>query len=118
MQGEEVPATQKDPEGWWPADKFTVVLETAGLNATELGAYSREWGLFPEQVDRWRQAAQGCQRTAAAVDGRAEGPREAPPAGSTLDQAAPAGIAPQGEGPGGGGGTADRLIMIQAYLGE
>jgi len=36
LQGEVVPATQKDPEGWGPADKFTVVLESAGLNATEL----------------------------------------------------------------------------------
>ncbi len=36
-------------------DKFTVVLETAGLNATELSAYSRERGLFPEQVERWRR---------------------------------------------------------------
>ena len=53
-----MPATQKDPEGWGPADKFTVVLETAGLNSTELGAYCRERGLFPEQVDRWQQAAQ------------------------------------------------------------
>jgi transposase-like protein len=58
LQGEVVPATQKDPEGWGPADKFTVVLETAGLNSTELGAYCRERGLFPEQVDRWRQVAQ------------------------------------------------------------
>ena len=57
FQGEVVPASQKDPEGWGPADKFTVVLETAGLNATELGGYCRERGLFPEQVDRWRQAA-------------------------------------------------------------
>jgi transposase-like protein len=57
LQGEVVPASQKDPEGWGPADKFTVVLETAGLNATELGGYCRERGLFPEQVDRWRQAA-------------------------------------------------------------
>ena len=58
LQGEVVPATQKDPEGWGPADKFTVVLETAGLHATELGGYCREPGLFPEQVERWRQAAQ------------------------------------------------------------
>jgi transposase-like protein len=35
-----------------------VVLESAGLNATELGAFCRERGLYPEQVDRWRQAAQ------------------------------------------------------------
>jgi hypothetical protein len=38
LQGEVVPASQKDPEGWGPADKFTVVPETAGLNATELSA--------------------------------------------------------------------------------
>ena len=34
------------------------MLEAAGLNATELSAYCRERGLFPEQVSRWRQAAQ------------------------------------------------------------
>jgi transposase-like protein len=58
LQGEVVPASEKEPEGWSAADKFTVVLETAGLNDTELGAYCRERGLFPEQVVRWRQAAQ------------------------------------------------------------
>ncbi len=35
-----------------------MVLETSGLNATELSAYCREHGLFPEQVERWRLAAQ------------------------------------------------------------
>ena len=35
-----------------------MVLETAGLNATELGGYFRERGLYPEQVHRWRKAAQ------------------------------------------------------------
>jgi len=44
--------------GLGASDKFTVVLETAGLNATELGGHCRERGLFPDQVDRWRQAAQ------------------------------------------------------------
>jgi transposase len=57
LQGEVVPASEKEPEGWSAADKFTVVLETVGLNDTELGAYCRERGLFPEQVSRWRQAA-------------------------------------------------------------
>jgi hypothetical protein len=56
LQGEVVPASQKDPEGWGSADQFTVVLETAGLSATELNGYCRERGLFPEQVARWRQA--------------------------------------------------------------
>ena len=58
LQGEVVPASEKDPEGWGSTDKFTVVLETAGLNATELSAYCRERGLFPEQVERWREASQ------------------------------------------------------------
>jgi transposase len=58
LQGEVVPASEKEPEGWSAADKFTVVLETAGLNATELSAYCRERGLYPEQVERWRQASQ------------------------------------------------------------
>lgn len=53
-----MPASEKDPDGWSAADKFTVVLETAGLNATELSAYCREQGLYPEQVDLRRQAAQ------------------------------------------------------------
>ena len=58
LQGKVVPAPEKEPEGWSAADKLTVVLETAGLNATELSAYCRQKGLYPEQVDRWRQASQ------------------------------------------------------------
>ena len=58
LQGEVVPESEKAPEGWSSVDKFTMVLESAGLNATELGAFCRERGLYPEQVDRWRQAAQ------------------------------------------------------------
>jgi transposase len=48
LQGEVVPASEKDPDGRCAADKFTVVLETAGLNATELSAFCRERGLYPE----------------------------------------------------------------------
>jgi transposase len=58
LQGEVVPASEKDPEGWSATDKFTVVLETAGLNATGLGAYCRERGSYTEKVERWRQASQ------------------------------------------------------------
>ena len=58
LEGEVVPASHKDPEGWGAADKFTVVLETAAFNATELSAYCRERGLYPEQVSHWRQIAQ------------------------------------------------------------
>ena len=51
LQGEVVPSSEKEPEGWSTTDKFTVVLESSGLNATELSAYCRERGLFPEQVE-------------------------------------------------------------------
>ncbi len=57
LEGEVVPASQKDPEGWGAADKFTVVLETDALNATELSAYCRERGLYQDQVSHWRQVA-------------------------------------------------------------
>jgi transposase len=53
-----VPASEMDPQGWGPTDKFTVVLEIAGLNASELSAYCRERGLYPEQGERWRQASE------------------------------------------------------------
>ena len=52
LRGDVVPASEKDPDSWSAADKFTVVLETAVFNATELSSYCRERGLFAEQVDR------------------------------------------------------------------
>ena len=52
-----LPALDKDPEGWGTNDKFTVVLENAGLNATGLRACRRQRGLYPHQVERWRQAS-------------------------------------------------------------
>ena len=64
LRGDVVPASEKDPDRWSAADKFTVVLESAGLNATELSSYCRERGLFAEQVDRWRQMAQDANANA------------------------------------------------------
>ena len=49
LQGEVVPASEKDP---------------AGFNATELSSYCRERGLFLEQLDRWRQTAQDANANA------------------------------------------------------
>jgi hypothetical protein len=40
-----VPASEKEQEGWSAANKFTVVMETTGLNATELSTYGHERGL-------------------------------------------------------------------------
>jgi len=64
LQGKVVPASETESEGWSAGDKFTVVLETAGLNASEFSAYCRERGLYPEQGERWRQAAQDANEKA------------------------------------------------------
>jgi transposase len=58
LQREVVPASEKASEGWGATDMFTVVLEAAGLNATELSAYCRERGLVPDQLERWCQESQ------------------------------------------------------------
>ena len=41
---------------WDKRRKFAAVLETASLNAEELSAYCREKGLYPNQVEQWRDA--------------------------------------------------------------
>lgn len=43
-------------EDWDGSSKFAVVVETAAMNSSELGAYCREKGLYPEQIARWKQA--------------------------------------------------------------
>jgi transposase len=58
LQGEVVQSSEKDPEGWEATDRFTVVLETAGLNPTELSFYYLKRDLFPDEAERWRQESQ------------------------------------------------------------
>jgi len=55
LRGDVVPASEMQLEGWSATDKFTVVVETAGFNATELSGYCLERGLLTELVVRWRQ---------------------------------------------------------------
>ena len=38
-----MPASEKEPEGWSAADKFTVVSASAGLNPIEVSAYAGSW---------------------------------------------------------------------------
>ena len=42
--------TQNDPQ-----TKLNAIIQTAALNQTELSAYCREHGLYPEQLQQWRQ---------------------------------------------------------------
>jgi transposase-like protein len=41
------------------AEKFDIVLETAGMNEAELSEYCRRNGLYPEQIRSWRET---CRR--------------------------------------------------------
>ncbi len=56
-------ASEKVPEGWRAAAKFPGLIETAGLNDTELGGYCPKLVLFPEQVFRRHQAATDANAT-------------------------------------------------------
>ena len=47
---------ESDSQHWDKHARFTVVLETASLNEAEVSAYCRERGLYPTQVEQWRQA--------------------------------------------------------------
>ena len=41
---------------WSPQDKLNIIVETAPLN-DELGQYCREKGLYPEQIEQWKEQA-------------------------------------------------------------
>ena len=54
--GQLLPDADLSPEGWSSQDKFAAVLETATLNEAELAEYCRKRGLYPEQIQTWKQA--------------------------------------------------------------
>ena len=56
-KGIAVPGSDINPESWGAKDKLAVVIETAALNESERSEYCRKKGLYPEQVQRWREAA-------------------------------------------------------------
>lgn len=56
-KGHVVPANSSNPEQWSGQDKLAVIVETASLNTQELSEYCRHKGLYPEQIQRWKEAA-------------------------------------------------------------
>ncbi len=56
QKGMPVPGNRNTGEDWSPEAKLAVVIETAAMSEAELGAYCREKGLYPEQVQRWKDA--------------------------------------------------------------
>lgn len=52
-----VKVTNKSNQQTWSAEeKFAAVLETATLSEVELSAYCREKGLYPDQIDEWKES--------------------------------------------------------------
>lgn len=51
-----MPGNRNTGEDWSPEAKLAVVVETASMSEAELSAYCREKGLYPEQVQRWKEA--------------------------------------------------------------
>ena len=43
-------------EKWSTQDKFLIVVETAGMNETDLAEYARKKGLYVDQIKAWRDA--------------------------------------------------------------
>ena len=56
QKGMPVPGNRNTGEDWSPEAKLAVVVETASMPEAELSAYCREKGLYPEQVQRWKEA--------------------------------------------------------------
>jgi len=55
-KGVPVPGYTQSQNEWSPDAKLAAVIETAPMSETELGAYCREKGLYPEQVQQWKAA--------------------------------------------------------------
>ncbi len=59
---------------WSAAERFAMVVETAAMNEAQVGEYCRKYGLYPEQLQSWRQACE--QATAAPTAGLSESTRD------------------------------------------
>lgn len=68
-----MPGDGKKPDGWSSADKFRAVLESAGLNESELAQYCRRKGIYVEQLQEWRVT---CERANATAQERSREERE------------------------------------------
>lgn len=54
--GYAAPGTDANSDGWSTQDKFLIVVESAGMNETELAEYARKKGLYVEQIKTWKDA--------------------------------------------------------------
>lgn len=57
-EGVLMPSGDDTPDGWNSVDKFNTVLQTASMSQIEIAEFCRAKGLYPEQIQRWRNACQ------------------------------------------------------------
>ena len=71
-EGTAMPGKDASSDEWSTQDKFLIVVETAGLNESELAEYARRKGLYVEQISAWRDACMnangGVAKTAAELN--------------------------------------------------
>ncbi len=57
-EGRLMPDSDTTPNGWNSRDKFSAVMESAGMNEADVAAYCRRKGIYPEQLSSWRAACE------------------------------------------------------------
>ncbi len=55
-EGQLMPDSEKPADKWSSEEKFTVVLESASMNETQLAGYCRKRGVYPGQIALWKEA--------------------------------------------------------------
>jgi len=63
-----VPAKLTNPDRWDARAKLAAVIQTAPMNEAERSAYCREYGVYPEQLDAWKQAFEAMDAGSAPAD--------------------------------------------------
>ena len=61
-----VPKKSTQADEWDAKAKLTAVIQTAAMNESERSEYCRERGLYPEQIDAWREAFENADTEAPA----------------------------------------------------
>ncbi|VUT02545.1 transposase [Klebsiella spallanzanii] len=56
IEGKPVPGAMNKHSEQWPAEaRFAAIVETATLSEAEIAEYCRKKGLYPEQLQQWKQ---------------------------------------------------------------
>jgi transposase-like protein len=57
-----MPDSDAGPKGFSAQDRLNAVIQTAAMNEAQIAEYCRKHGLYPEQIERWRQSClAGCE---------------------------------------------------------